>query len=232
MKKLKALMAKVDWPNQLFNLLGTLLGVLIAFGLSNYQSGRAEQERLFMAKNSIIEEIQRNQNKTKEHLEGLKYTMETLRAIYPIVNDTMDIVATQVQMDSIHSKYPDFFQEDERLVLESGLINFKGEINVDFNMLDISDIAWQSITSLGLAAQMNPDDTFFMFQIYHFQGQAKDEAQKAVEVLKTAISKQDKNSNLKELIFNEYLSQVQFCSKFEEALLGLYKEALERFDAS
>lgn len=68
MAKLKEKLRRLDWGNHLLNFLGTCLGVLLALYLSNYQQHRRDHQRLDIAMENIIAEIQENYNKTKKHL--------------------------------------------------------------------------------------------------------------------------------------------------------------------
>ena len=87
-------------------------------------------------------------------------------------------------------------------------------------------MAWQNATSTNTSNQFNPDLSYLLFRIYNFQDQADENYKKVIELLKAAITNPEE-SRQKELIFNDYLSQLKLSVQFEKALLEYYEVGLK-----
>ena len=226
MEKIKKISRKIDWPNQLLNFIGTLLGVLIAFWLSTYQANQKEQERLEVANKNILAEVERNYERTQSHIDTLDYAIRALRAIEGFVNDSMEIVTTLKQMENFQTEFAHFYKAENPEAINDTLYNFHGNMNLNFNLLDISDIAWKNANGLGIIHQMETEKAFVLFQVYTFQEQVQQNAQKAVETLKAALQEEE-NPIIRKIIFNDYLSQLRLSIQFEKGLLLYYDRALD-----
>jgi hypothetical protein len=224
--KVLSFFKKVDWPNQLFNFLGTLLGVLIAFWLSNYQVNKAKRELLYATQQNLIAEIEKNKEHIIEHIDTVEVAIEAMEALAPLVNDSLDVIATIAQMKEIEEKYNNFYNETSKEAINDSLYNFDGDLNFGFFLLDLSKVAWQNATSTNTSNQFNPDLSYLLFRIYNFQDQADENHKKVIELLKAAITNPEK-SRQKELIFNDYLSQLKLSIQFEKALLEYYEVGLK-----
>lgn len=69
---------RIHWKNHLVTLVGTILGVYIAFALSDWQSARARQQRQQESIRSLQEELRKDQVALEE---GLKETDTLVRKI-------------------------------------------------------------------------------------------------------------------------------------------------------
>ena len=131
--KVLSFFKKVDWPNQLFNFLGTLLGVLIAFWLSNYQANKAKRELLYATQQNLIAEIEKNKEHIIEHIDTVEVAIDAMEALAPLVNDSLDVIATIAQMKEIEEKYNNFYNETGKEAINDSLYNFDGDLNFGFS---------------------------------------------------------------------------------------------------
>jgi len=175
---------RIDWGNHLFNFLATLLGVLIAFYLANYQEHRREEVRLAAAMENIKAEISSNKRILEQHLDANSKQMRALSAIAPLLNDENDITATEPQMTAIQEQFPGFYEVEERTYLRDSLYEWNGSLSINFNYLEVSDLAWRNAQNLNILHLVDFEVSSQLNELYFFQQEVLNEVQKAIDIVK------------------------------------------------
>ncbi|MBK7870398.1 MAG: hypothetical protein IPJ74_06790 [Saprospiraceae bacterium] len=233
MTKLKERLRRLDWGNHLFNFLATLFGVLIAFYLANYQENRRDQKRLEVATKHIIAEIEKNLESTKNHIKKISLQSDALQIFVNYLDDKNDLIATQAQIDSFMKKFPGFYTLKDKKAINDSLYNWNGDLNLSFDFLGVSDIAWRNAQGMDVLHLMDFKTSSDLYGLYQFQTEAVTDAKKAIDILKNAMSEinTQEGKTLKEGI-KQYQYQLVLARQFEEALSTYYANVLKQVKES
>jgi len=221
---------KIDWVNHLLTFTGTCLGVLLAVYLSNVQETRKEVARLQVAMQNIKTEIEENLNKVGEHTEELTRQLEGLDAIHEYIDTSMDLVATQAQIDSFQQQFPDFYVSTEKEQVNDSLYEWHGSMDLDFNRLEISDLAWQNAQSMDVLHLADFQKSYELHALYRFQNEVLADTQRPVSILKNAIAGQLNETTIYDAIFREYRTQLTVVQMFNNGLKSYYEAILEKWE--
>lgn len=227
MKKLRSLFSGIHWMNHFFAFLGTCAGVLFAFFLTDYQERRSNQERLEKVMAQLKLEIEQNHAALENHSETLSTQIASMRKIKPLLREDTLIIASKTQMDHILEHYPGFFEPEEHLPYEDTLFQWRGDLNVNFNMPGLSEIAWKNAQALDIMHLVDFDTSYKLFSLYSFQERLREESIRDFEEMKEGIKSKKSEVEFLNFIFGEYLSGIRILAEFEKSILDYYQINLE-----
>jgi len=220
---------RIDWVNHSLSFVGTCLGVLLAVYLTNVQENRKELARLQVAMDNIKNEINGNLEKTTRHIEELEAQMKALDAIKEFIDTSMQLIATEAQIDSFQQKFPDFYDATGKDPLNDSLYEWHGKMDFDFNRLEISDIAWQNAQAMDVLHLADFQKSYELHALYRFQDEVLADTQKPMSILKSAISGQIDEASIYKSIFQDYRTQLTVVRMFDDGLKGYYEATLENW---
>lgn len=227
--KIRSFFRKIDWVNHLFTFGGTLLGVLIAFYLSNYHENKRNEDRLEQAMTNIYEELENNKENTESHADTLALNIQVLEYLEELMDSTYDLITTQSKADELLREYPRFLKIDGKTFVKDSLYDFDLTLNLNFNMLQVSDIAWTSALAADILHLVDYQKSLSLHSIYRIQKNIYDDSQAAIDLLKGAI-KETEHKDISKLIFREYYSQIKLAYQFEQGLVKAYNSILEQWN--
>jgi hypothetical protein len=158
---------KADWTNHLIGFIATILGILIAFELQDWQETRKENEKLELGIQSLKLEITANRELIKSGLEKFKYFNGYTNLIVRHLKTDSTIIYPISRWDSLISNYPDIFLESN-IIKQVGPndIEIKFKVPVDFFPPKIYTDNWEAVKSSGLLNTFPQDKLVKFIRLY------------------------------------------------------------------
>lgn len=230
MKKLRDLFSGVNWINHFFAFVGTCAGVLFAFFLADYQEKRNDKIRLEKVISQIYQEVEQNKGILETHSDYLRRQVKAMKEIKPLLMADTLIVATEYQMNSIIDSFPDFFVPETKTPIDDSLYEWRGDMNVNFNMPGLSDIAWENAQALEVLHLVDFETSYMLFSLYKFQDYLKAEANSNMELIKSLFKTPKEEGGIFKIIFEDYYRKIQILSSLEKNMLEAYKGNLKNLE--
>ena len=225
-QKRRSILKRIDWANHFMSFVGTCLGVLLAFYLANYHENKRNQERLELAMTNIKKEIERNRDNARQHADTLLWGVNAMNALKPFLSETYEIIGTSEQMTAFQKAHPGFYKLEKEEPVNDSLMNFHGSLELNFNIIPVSEIAWNNANSMDVLHLTDYQTSFQLHSLYSFQSSVKNDSQKLFENLKELL-KNAGDDDLAAMIFEEYLPQMILTQRMEQSLAESYDKALE-----
>ena len=202
--------SRIDWLNQLVAFLGVLLGVLFAFGLTDWNDQRKERLRVVTALENLRAEILRNQEKIDSTSSQNQLQLSFMQTYLPLLDDEMEPVVGRDSIASTIAEFPRHLHPDDGL-------------SMNFNLYQLSDISVETMTRTGLFGALDYELAFLLQQAYQIQ----DKLGQMDEDLIRQMRSIDQN---KESI-RPILRTAQISIMFAQALqTDIYQQCLEAMD--
>ncbi len=227
MKKLRTLFAGIHWMNHFFAFIGTCAGVLLAFFLADYQEKRNAQDRLEKAATQIMLEIEQNKNILKKHSDYLSKQVNAMERIKPLLRADTAIMATEKEIGAIIDSFPDFFIPEKKILVKDSIYEWRGDMNVNFNMPGLSDIAWENAQALEVLHLVDFETSYMLFSLYKLQDYLRAEANDNMELIKNLFKAPKDKGDIFKVIFDDYLRKIRILSSLENNVLKAYEDNLE-----
>lgn len=147
----------IDWLNHFVGLISVLLGVLIAFGLNNWNESQKEERVINTVLKNIANEIEENLGRLDSVNYENQLAHDQLKQYLRLVDGKMD---TNRPLDSIRAfqmKNPGFISED----LQS--------ISFSLELYQLSNVAWRTAERTNVLPSMDYDLVQGLAVIYDFQ---------------------------------------------------------------
>jgi len=135
-------------------LTGTLIGAFVALYLNEWMSSRKLDEQKAIATQNILAEMDSNAESLAEALDKHEELFETLTFLGKYLNEESQLIAPPDSFRAFTRKYPHLFDIRDSVLMEKGLYEYQGELNLDlsFPHFELSTIAWETLKSSGLSA--------------------------------------------------------------------------------
>ncbi|MFN7120334.1 MAG: hypothetical protein ACK4TA_26340, partial [Saprospiraceae bacterium] len=216
--------------NHLLIFIGTFLGVLLSLYLKNYQHNRRVRERLHIALENIISEIKENSKKTEIHLQKATYQLGAIDMIRPLINEKDSLLGTEVQVNKMIKEYPDFFSAKKRTPAGNGLYYWDASLNLNFDYLDLSDIAWRNAQAMDVLHLVDFKTANELYSLYNLQYQVLTDVKKAIDILKEIPVGNNNDESSIQLILQDYQRQLRIARDFEKGLSEYYMQILQQLN--
>lgn len=230
MKKLRSLFSGIHWMNHFFAFVGTCVGVLLAFFLTDYQESRNDKERLEKVMNQIQLEIKQNKDILETHAEYIRKQVKAMQSIKPLLQADTTILATEKKMNAIIDSFPEFFIPEKKTPINDSLYEWRGDMNVNFNMPGLSDIAWENARAMEVLHLVDFETSYMLFSLYKFQDYLKAEATSNMELIKNLFKTPDDEGGIFKIIFDDYFQKIQILANLEKNILQAYEGNLKNLE--
>jgi hypothetical protein len=227
MKKLRSLFSGIHWMNHFFAFVGTCAGVLLAFFLTDYQEKRNDKDRLEKVVAQLVLEIEQNKNILKNHSDYLSKQVNAITIVKPLLRADTTILATEHQIGAIIDSFPEFFVPEKKTLVKDSLYEWKGDMNINFNMPGLSDIAWGNAQALEVLHLVDFETAYMLFSLYKFQDYLKAEANSNMELIRNIFKTSKEEGGVTKIIFNDYYRQIRILASLEENMLEAYEGNLK-----
>jgi len=229
MKKLLSLFTGVQWMNHFFAFVGTCVGVLLAFFLTDYQEKRNDKDRLEKVVHQIRLEIEQNKSILENHADYLSKQIKAIDRIKPLLKADTSIWATEREIASIIDSFPEFFIPEKKTLIKDSLYEWRGDMNINFNMPGLSDIAWDNARALEVLHLVDFETSYMLFSLYKFQDYLKAEATSNMELIKNLFKAPEEGGVFK-IIFDDYYKKIHILSSLEKNILEAYEGNLNNLE--
>ncbi len=230
MKKLRSLFSGIHWMNHFFAFVGTCVGVLLAFFLTDYQEKRNDKARLSKVINQIQLEIEQNKGILETHAEYLRKQVKAMESIKPLLQADTTIWATEKEMNTIIDSFPEFFIPEKKTPINDSLYEWRGDMNVNFNMPGLSDIAWGNAQALEVLHLVDFETSYMLFSLYKFQDYLKAEASENMELIKNLFKTPEEEGGIFKIIFGDYYRKIKLLNALENNILQAYEGNLNNLE--
>lgn len=163
---------KIDWLNHFIGFLSVVLGVLLAFWLSNVASDRKERQMLSSALINIRNEVIRNGQELDSVIIENTVQAEFLARYLELVDDKMNILVSPEELKAVYDQYPDFMDPSGH------------GISLRFGLFQLSNVAWTTSQNVGLSSHINFDLAYQLAESYNTQSKLDDFDSTIVDDLK------------------------------------------------
>ena len=148
---------KIDWLNHFVGFVGVLAGVLIAFGLNNWNESNKEHRIIQSVLVNIEDELRRNSERLDTAYAENKKIHDALKGYLALLDDKMEPNVPTDTLEKFQAENPEFMSED----LES--------VSIAFELFQLSDVAWRTAERTNILSAMDYDLVHDLAFIYDFQ---------------------------------------------------------------
>ncbi len=228
MKKFSDYFSGVNWINHFFAFVGTCAGVLMAFFLADYQENRNNRIRLEKAMTQVCQEIEQNKGILENHSEFIRLQVMAMDKIKPLLQEDTSIIATEQQIQQITDSFPEFFTPEIKTPINDTLFNWRGDMNVNFNLPGLSEIAWENAQALDVLHLVDFESSYQLFSLYRFQEYLKSEAHTNMETIRNLMRDTMEEKDMFKIIFTDYRKSIELLGALEKSTLIFYENVLKK----
>lgn len=197
-------------------IVGTMIGVLVAFLLNNWWNNQQEQKLINRVLDNLISEITQNKDLLSPNLEQSKVSIAPLSDLILTYYVDEKIRMSPQQMAVYQSKHPQWFRLSDSIKINKNLFEYKGDFEVPstaFLSISLKESAWRSAVSMGILQNMDFNCVAHFESIYAIQSQVKKQHEATIQSIQIGLE--------------EYVKNFLTLIKFEEVLMGAY-DSLEQ----
>ena len=205
--------SKIDWLNHFVGFISVLAGVLIAFGLNNWNESRKERRIIQSVLVNIQDEVKRNNERLDAAYGENKKIHDTLGGYLQLLDDTMEPNAPLDTLRKFQSANSAFISAD----LES--------VSFSFELFQLSNVAWRTAERTNILSAMDYDLVHDLAFIYDFQTKLDRFDEKITDEISRMASYSDSKQDWRRM-----LKDVNTALTFSEVLKQQYNEALETME--
>ncbi len=202
----------IDWLNHFVGFVGVLAGVMIAFGLNNWNESRKEERTIQAVLVNIEDELKRNSDRLDTAYMENKAIHDVLQGFLALVDDSMEPNAPADSLKQFHLRHPEFISED----FES--------ISFSFELFQLSDVAWRTAERTNILSSMDYDLVHDLAFIYDFQSKLDRFDERIADEISNIWSSSTKRD------WRRMLKNVNTALVFAEVVKERYDQLLEEIN--
>ena len=167
-----------NWQYVLGEILLIFFGITLAVWFNNWNADRkmAWEKRVAVAR--IEEELQDNLEELQKAQQQNQPVVEALQAFF---GDKDSLVVLPSRMKQLQQQYPNTFLVSDSTVQEDGKYGYTGELNFDLSFPDLTQIAWETTRTTGVAKEFDYECLYEIEKTYNFQRLLLKEVDAALE---------------------------------------------------
>jgi hypothetical protein len=158
--------------------------------------------------------------------------VNAIKSVKPLLRADTTILATEHQIGAIIDSFPEFFIPEKKTLVKDSLYEWRGDMNINFNMPGLSDIAWGNAQALEVLHLVDFETAYMLFSLYKFQDYLKAEANSNMELIRSLFKTSKEEGGIFKIIFNDYYRQIQILASLEKNMLQAYEGNLENLEES
>lgn len=157
-KKKPSTGSRIDWPNQIMNFFGVVIGVLFAFSLNHWNESRKAEQKTVIALQNIKKEIENNLNNLKGSASTNQRQEDFLNLYLDNVNEDMEPLINNA--DSLESLFKDYMD----------IYNPKNNnASLEFDIYALSAVAWETAVQAQLLSELDYQLAYVIQEHYSVQ---------------------------------------------------------------
>jgi hypothetical protein len=205
----------IDWSNHLITFIATLLGILVAFQLDDWNNTRRQDEAIRAAIGSLKSELEANFRIINDNLgrlpnfTGLNGAILKFR-VSEIPDDlNVTLVCNRSQFDSLRSIYPDRIKEESVVRRKNSKVEFQAPWDGFFpERLNFDN--WDAVKSSGILYAFRHDQTIAFNRVYsHLQRNTAGVNEDDIVLMQVQDKKLDPD------LFNETVGSFRFANEMK-----------------
>lgn len=205
-------------------IVGTTLGVLIAFVLNNWKETYQEKNKVDIVLEQIKLELAHNRDALQESYDSLEYIEPFYGVFKYFDDDTLLMSVTQ------KANYIKQYKNKSVVFLDSTLyendrysyeIDISGKINLKYNIVKLGDVSWRTAQSIGVIQAIPFEFLKGLEEVYSVQLVLKNREDNLLELLEKGI---ESYGVLKTILVNLHQTR-----KLQNQLILIYDEKLNEF---
>jgi hypothetical protein len=205
-------------------IVGTTLGVLIAFGLNNWKEGYQEKNRVDVVLEQIKQELTHNRDELQVSYDSSEFIESFHNVLKYIENDTL--IMSIVEKANYVNKY----KEEAIIFIDSSLykedlyiyeFEIEGDINLDIKPPNTGDVSWKLAQNLGVVQSIDFNLLKEIEEVYGVQLVLQKRDEKLLQYLEKPIESLD---DLKALFYTLYQNR-----ELQKQLIITYDEVIKDF---
>lgn len=159
-----------DWT---VTIVGTMIGVLAAFSLNNWNEDRLLRIRERQALDKVREEVANNREIIQGNWEQLKRMYLPARIIAKELAEDEKLTMTPASMDSLRQLAGDMLTVQDSTLLDPSLniYRYRGEMDMNLSILrvQLTDFAWSTMRNMHQDTRIGFDCLYQLEQAYQVQ---------------------------------------------------------------
>ena len=200
-KKKKNNDIKIEWVNHSINFISVLLGVIIAFSLNNWGESKKEHKIVNTALLNIKNELDKNLLNIDSIITSNQKQMDIINEYLTIMDEDLTYKLTQKERNDFENKYPGVLRDNDR-------------INFEFDLYQLSDVAWSVAQQTGILSSTEYDLAFQLAETYDLQQKTNQ--------MDTELINSIRNFKYDRITFHNLLSTVRIAQSFARKLKEEY----------
>jgi len=201
-----------DW---VVTLSATLIGVFAALWLNEMVSSKKLEQQKTIAKQNIVTEIEQNQKSLEESIKKLELMLNVVTFFNPKMDEEGRLITTPDSIARFRANHPGIFKIEDSTKLENGRYNYRGEIDLDFNLshINLTTLALKTLKSSGLSATFDFNCLMNLERLEKFTNETLQKEKKVLEELYKVMGTEKTEA---------FAKQVKTLISFERTLLEFY----------
>ncbi|MEL7122790.1 MAG: hypothetical protein AAFO07_25310 [Bacteroidota bacterium] len=210
------LKGKFDWKYILGEIALIFIGINLAIWFNNYNAAQKTNQAKTLAIQKIAEEIEQNTQGLDSARINNKGIVEAFYAVSDLrhPSDPDMLFTTPVMLRQFQKDHPDFFHVNDSIIINKDSVEYIGGFSVNFEITQLSDIAWQTARSIDILHELNYDCLLNLGSLYDLQN-------RVVKVTDQTVDKLQGDD------WEGMLKMLEFLDQLEMYLLENYKQIKE-----
>lgn len=218
LKSLIKRLRNINWKYIVGEVLLIFVGINLAIWFNNWNTSTKSNQAKSVAIQKIKEEVQSNLKELETGSEINRRLVEAFDAYGSVyIGNSSAIIASPAQRLVLEQKYPDFFRVQDSVLLDTGMYRYTGITFIDLELIELTEIAWETTKTLSIANEFNYDCLYELEGMYNLQRRFMHE----IDAAGTALQKRE----LKRL-----MQILDFAHQLEEQLEEDYQAMLQKID--
>lgn len=164
---------KITWGNHFMNFLSVVVGVLLAFGLNDWNENNKLNRKVDRALENLKKEIEANRASTQETYDANYVQFQFISEVLNITNDTMGLTVSQDSFDAIAMKYFGVGQSETEQSL------------IDIDLYSLSEVAYLTILETNVISEIDFEMASRIQETYILQAKLRDFDDDIIDEIKT-----------------------------------------------
>jgi hypothetical protein len=209
---------RFNWKYILGEILLIFLSINLAIWFNNWNISRINNKAKMTATAQIKGELTNNLIDLELSNRNARSVGAALRTILPLFRQNKSkIETTPEKMNDIQTRYPGVFRIADSTQLDSLRYAYHGSVVVELELVELSDIAWETTKSLDILNEFGYECLYELESMYSLQSRVQKEIDKSSDALQ--------NNDLDALLII-----LSFIDQLEIQLEKKYKKTLSLID--
>ncbi|WP_420604096.1 hypothetical protein [Flagellimonas sp.] len=174
----------LNWKYILGEILLLFVGINLAIWFNDWNASKAVQQDKEVALVKIKGEIEANLEELVQNREINQQIPSFFAEMDSLNDDHGKLILKPSTMQDFRQRYPRYFSSVDSVALDDGLYEYDVDAFVNFEITDLSSIAWEIAKSTGIFHEFGYDCLYDLQGLYYTQDLVKVELDKATDALR------------------------------------------------